>query len=95
MRFALVKDDKIVNVIIADDLITAQNACPDFEVLEASETLAGIGYERINGVFVPPRPFGSSADVYFDFEKNIWVEPSVDTNDLTIKTDAEATDSSL
>lgn len=54
MDIAIIENDTIINVIVAE-LEWAQEAFPDSEVLPLQEGV-GIGWRRIDGIFVPPEP---------------------------------------
>ncbi len=57
MRVALIKNDLVDNVILADSGARAAQFFPDFECLELSDAdLIGPGHRRVNGQFLPPEP---------------------------------------
>lgn len=60
-NFAVIEDNKIVNVIVCDALVIAQALLPDLFLLEESETTgkAIIGGSVLGERFIAPQPYES------------------------------------
>jgi hypothetical protein len=57
MNYAIIENDTIVNVIVAESLQNAQAVLQDNqEVLEMSDDYLAIGFQKYNNRFLPPKP---------------------------------------
>jgi hypothetical protein len=52
MKYAIIKDNKVINIIVADEQFIAEHYA---DAIELDET-AGIGWTYIDGVFIAPEP---------------------------------------
>lgn len=67
MIFAIIENDTVINTFLADTLEIAQLLITDKqELIDATDTLIGIGWQKINGVLLPKKP---------DYDC-VWHEPS-------------------
>jgi hypothetical protein len=58
-NFAVIKNEVVENVIVAEALIIAQSLLPDYLVveIEPNNLVAGVGSRYADGKFIPPQPF--------------------------------------
>ena len=69
-NFAIIFGNQVTNVIIADNLVDAQEASPDHAtVVETTE--AGVGWSYDGSVFTAPQPYPS-----WTLVDNVWVAPT-------------------
>jgi hypothetical protein len=78
--FAIVKDNKVTNNVLADSLEILQLLLPTDTLIEETELtgFAWIGSEVIDGKFKPPQPFDSWS---FDDELFDWIAPTPEPTD--------------
>jgi hypothetical protein len=73
--FAIVKDNKVTNNVLADSLEILQLLLPTDTLIEETDLtgFAWIGSDVIGGKFKPPQPFDSWS---FDSKAFIWKAPT-------------------
>lgn len=68
-EYAIIENDKVINVVLA--LSANDIDIPDnLDLIEVENDSPWIGWEKINGVFVPPQPYPS-----WSLVNNEWVAP--------------------
>ena len=60
-NFAIIENEKIVNIIVCDDLVIAQALLPEATLVEETESTgtAVIGGSLLDGKFLEPKPYES------------------------------------
>jgi hypothetical protein len=57
MIIAIIENDIVVNTIVAESLEIAQSLIAENqEIVDATDTIIGIGWQKINGVLLPKKP---------------------------------------
>ncbi len=70
MNIAIIENDVVVNVIVIDSLIAAQEIFKNAEILEVNETNnIGINWDRKSGKWRSPKP---EYDCVWDETYNTW-----------------------
>lgn len=70
MNFAQIKNDTIVNIIIAENEKDALEVSNDLQILDVSNTAISIGWKKYNNEWRPEKP---NEDVIWSIEYQTWL----------------------
>jgi hypothetical protein len=85
MIIGVVEDNKIINVIVFDDLVTAEEMFPTQELLDLNDPVTtyglnlGINWYKENNIWYPPKP---SEDCVWVEDLYSWLSPQDHENYL-------------